>query len=625
MPSMLPLRLTHSGRHVRVIRLLGVGWTLSGAGVFAWFDRVHEPIADLALSRSILLNELLIIGGAWALGMLTLALIQGFSARTIAERDALIATQQIREHDLEVIFNSAPVIMVVVDSERRVRRANQATIESVGRSEEAIIGLQGGEALRCLNASRDPRGCGFSSACTQCQVRLVIAQTFETHQSIYKRPARLPLPVGTRDLLISTSLLTDLREPLALVVIDDETERLRAAAALQKSNQQLAQALADLADAQQILSHHERLAAVGLLAAGVAHDFNNIMTCIRGSAELLQTDPQTPAVLQRDLEVIIQSSDRASRIVRQLLDFSRKSPRRLGVIDLAQLLGEIRPLLESSITYPVQLSWQIDPGSCPVRADPTQIQQVLINLVLNARDAMPNGGELTISLTTRQMIEDAGEYAQRNLHDADWACLSVADSGEGIDPAIRSRIFEPFFTTKEVGLGTGLGLSQVYGIVRQHAGHITVASQHGQGTRFAIYLPMAGVEQIDDSADLPVVLTPARERQVLLIEDDPSVQTAIGAMLAQLGYHALSAASLPAALSCYAEHHDEVELVLATMAMPGLDTQALLQTLRSQSPHLRVVLMGDEPASQEDLAHTLGELDRLQKPVTLQRLSQVVR
>ncbi|NTW97117.1 MAG: hypothetical protein HGB28_01030 [Oscillochloris sp.] len=615
---------------MRVIRSLGVGWTMSAIGCLAWVIHTHCPMGGAAFGLgigSIPLAEGLTIGVLWVLGLIGLWTLQQHAVRTISQREQLIVAQQTREHDLEVIFNSAPVIMIVVDAERRVRRANRVAIESAESPHKQMIGLRGGEVLRCLNASHDPRGCGFSPECANCQLRQVIAQTFHTRQSIYKRQAHMSLPSGMRDLLISTSLLTDLGEPLALVVIDDETERRRATAALQASNQQLGQALADLAETQQSLAHQERLAAVGQIAAGVAHDFNNIMTCIRGSAELIHADPQTPPTIRDDLEVIVRSSDRASSIVRQLLDFSRKSPRQLAVIDLSQLLRETKPLLASSIVHPVRLSWNITPGACLVRADPTQIQQVLINLALNARDAMPSGGDLAITLAERQMIEPVSGYMQSRLPEGSWICLSVSDTGLGIDPAILPQIFDPFFTTKGVGVGNGLGLSQVYGIVRQHAGHITVASRPDQGTRFAIYLPTAETKRrTDASAPLPVVLTPSAGRQVLLIAHDPDIQTEIGAMLAQLGYQALSVTTLPAALSCYAEHRGEVALVLAEAAMPELDTHLLLQTLRTQIPDIKVVLMGDEPPGPQDepMSIYIG-LDRIQKPVTLQRLSRVVK
>jgi signal transduction histidine kinase len=490
-----PSHLRHLNRHIHVIRLSVVRSALitvgSLTGLICW-RRLMPAQGSVSLIKR-LTNAL-----REAEGQIRHWLPARHTAQVIQKCDALIAAPPERVHDMEVIFNSAPVIMIVVDAERRVHRANRVAIESTGSSEARLRGLRGGEALNCLNASRDPRGCGFSSECGRCQVRQVIDQTFRTRQNSYKRPAQLPLPIGTRDLLISTSLLTSSDEPLALVVIDDETERRQAVAALQERNKQLAQALIDLTDAQQRLVYHERLSAVGEIAAGVAHDFNNILTSIRATAEIAQLDPETPPVLQGDLSQIIRSSDRATSIVRQLLDVRRAVPRPLPVIDLVPLLQETEQLLAHTITLPVRVIWDIAPGAHMVHANPTQIQQVLINLALNARDAMPAGGDLRITLTSQQIAAQVGAGAEDHLPRGTWVCLQVHDTGTGIDPATLPRIFEPFFTTKADGVGTGLGLSQVSGIVQQHAGRIEVASERGWGTRFSIYLPSHDPQVVQD-------------------------------------------------------------------------------------------------------------------------------
>jgi signal transduction histidine kinase len=470
-----PSHPSHVNRRVHVIGLSVVRSVLIAIGGL------------IPARRSMSLLKRLTKALPWAVGQIRRWVPARPRAEPSQAHGALIAALQQREHDLEVIFNSAPTMMIVVDAQRRVRRANRAAIEATGSPESHLVSLRGGEALNCLNAAH---GCGFSPQCAHCQVRQTINETFRTCQNSYKRPARLPLPIGMRDLLISTTLLAERDEPLALVIIDDETERRQVVAALQERNQQLAQALVDLTDAQQRLIHHEQMSAVGQVAAGIAHDFNNILTGIRATAELAQLDPQTAPALQDDLSQIIRSSDRATSIVRQLLDVRRASPRPLPIINVVPLLRETELLLAHMITLPVSVMWDLAPGAHMLRANPTQIQQVLINLALNARDAMPTGGELWITLTSHQIAAQVGAGAEDHLPGGAWVCLQVRDTGTGIEPTALPRIFEPFFTTKALGAGTGLGLSQVADIVRQHAGRIEVMSERGWGTRFTIYLPL---------------------------------------------------------------------------------------------------------------------------------------
>jgi signal transduction histidine kinase len=300
-------------------------------------------------------------------------------------------------------------------------------------------------------------------------------------------------------------------------------ERNKTVGALQNSNTQLQIALSELKQTQEKMVQQERLAAVGQLAAGIAHDFNNILTTILGFAELMQISPDTPAAMQSDLQKIIASSQRAAHLVRQLLDFSRKTIRQPKQFDLASFTKESVKFLERTIPENIQTNLDLEPGDYMIEADLTQLQQVITNLAVNARDAMPTGGKLRIGLA-RVVCADNIHCALCNQPiEGEWVQLEVTDTGSGISADILPRIFEPFFTTKKVGEGTGLGLSQVSGIVVQHQGHIRVESQVGQGTTFTIYLPVALASGDEAPEPEPAQMKQEQGETILLVEDEPTV------------------------------------------------------------------------------------------------------
>jgi PAS domain S-box-containing protein len=274
-----------------------------------------------------------------------------------------------------------------------------------------------------------------------------------------------------------------------LAVTRDVTDFKRVEAALRESNRQLQETMAELAAIQQQAMQQERLAAVNQLAAGMAHDFNNLLTAIIGLAELLRLNSAIPAAAQSDLERIVQQGRRGARLVHQVLDFSRTSfyqPRHLNLVSLIQ---EIIELLRQMMPEDISLELELDTLDLPIWGDPTQLQQVLINLALNARDAMPAGGVLKLRLTPLTL--KLGEQPpQPELSPGRWGVLSIADTGAGIPAEVLPHIFEPFFTTKEAGQGSGLGLAQVYGIIRRHGGYVDAISLVGQGTIFTVYLPI---------------------------------------------------------------------------------------------------------------------------------------
>jgi PAS domain S-box-containing protein len=371
------------------------------------------------------------------------------------------------------------------------------------------------------------------------------------------------------------------------------------------------------------LVSQERLAAVGQLAAGMAHDFNNLLTGISGFTELLQLDPGTPARMRPRLQQIHHASQRAAYLVRQLQDFGQKTMRSPQAIDLPQFINDQLSFLEAVLPENTRLSLKVQPeGDYHLQADPTQLQHLLAHLVLNAGDAIPEGGQITIDLSRGEVRTGPDCAICSQPITGHWLQLTVTDTGTGIPPHLLPRIFEPFFTTKEVGKGSGLGLSQVAGIVGQQKGHIRVTSRLGQGTTLTVYLPLQPAKAIPK---LPPQPESARPSNVLVIEDEPAVLEATTAMLQHLGHRVLSAPTGTEALALCDQRPTEIALVLANMSLPDMDGRQLIQRLKATTPGLPILAMSGSPPQESDqplLDHEL--LGWLEKPVSLNQLCQVI-
>ncbi|RME50403.1 MAG: GAF domain-containing protein, partial [Caldilineae bacterium] len=379
---------------------------------------------------------------------------------------------------------------------------------------------------------------------------------------------------------------------------------------------------------QKQIRQQERLAAVGQLAAGIAHDFNNILTSIIGYASLLQVRPDMPSESQPKLQNIIQQGQRAAALVRQILDFARQSVPRKQTLNMAAFLRESLALLERTIPESIHITLEVEAGAenSLLTADPAQLQQVLTNLAVNARDAMPGGGTLHFRLAPLT-LRPADVPPLPEMPPGHWLALAITDSGEGISPEVLPRIFEPFFTTKDVGQGTGLGLSQVYGIVKQHDGYITVASQPGEGTTFTLYLPAAPepAPRPARSPDSPAP-HPGQGETLLLVEDEAGVREAARAMLEHLGYRVLTAADGQEALKVYHTHRREIAAVLTDMTMPQMGGLELSRHLRAQSRNLPVLLLTGYPlqATEAELKEKHGVWGWLQKPLNFDQLARTL-
>jgi PAS domain S-box-containing protein len=381
-----------------------------------------------------------------------------------------------------------------------------------------------------------------------------------------------------KDTLLSVELLELASEPMLLIIAQDITEQLALENQLRQS---------------------QKMEAVGQLAAGVAHDFNNILTVIQGYASLVLAAKSSAPNDRKPIETIAAAAERAGELVRRLLTFSRKQLVRLKPIEIESVLVPLAKLLPRLVPENIRVTLHHAPGLPLINADAGMMEQMLLNLAVNARDAMPEGGQLSIGVELVEIDPDSIDRHRPEARPGRFLRLSVADTGCGMKPEVLSHLFEPFFTTKPVGKGTGLGLATVYGIVKQHAGWLEVWSKPGQGSRFLIYLP-AGVAEIPAA---PVAAPEPMRRgseTILVVEDEAEVRNFVVTVLSAHGYQTLVADSGPQALERWAQFDGEIPLLLTDMVMPGgLTGRELGERLRTRNPRLKVIYSSGYSPGQE--------------------------
>lgn len=383
--------------------------------------------------------------------------------------------------------------------------------------------------------------------------------------------------------------------------------------------------LRDVTEARQqqaFQASQERLATVGQLAAGIAHDFNNIMSAIVLYSQLLSSSLNLNSKQERHIKTVIQQAHRAADLVSQILDFSRVSVMDREVIDILPFLKELHKLLLR--TFPETITIKLVPHeqTYMVNIDPTRLQQVMMNLALNARDAMPEGGCFTITLSRLTLEPDQGVPVP-GIEVGQWLKLMVSDTGTGIPASDLPHIFEPFFTTKPPGQGTGLGLAQVYGIIKQHDGHIDVVSRSAEGTTFSIYLPLIDQPQ---AAPLPhsQPLTQGTGETILVVEDSPPTRLALCEILEATGYRTLAAKNGQEALTLFGKHADQIQLVISDLVMPVMGGEALLGILKEQAPSVKMVLMTGYPKEANRTILEQGTITWMEKPFTIDQVLTAV-
>ncbi len=650
------------------------------------------------------------------------------AAQDITERK--LAEQRLRESraELAAIYANAPVALMLVEPDRRVRKINTFAAGISGKPEEELAGLCGGEAVQCLHHLDDPRGCGFGSACRNCVVRQTVLDTFETGRRHHQVEATLPIgtegAVRSMTFLLSTAILDHRETPLVLVTMEDITERKKAeqevrelsrfreavidqantavvvfspdgralvwnraveemtgyqaeevmgqnawdkvlggeqhAGAIKEMLQAVVERRVDLRDVEtriqaadrterllswdaRMLSDDEgnpigavamgrditeqkelerklhqsqRMEAIGRLAGGVAHDFNNMLTVITGNAELLESELTDPETRER-LGDIKRAGERSAALTRQLLTFSRRARIEPTVFDLNAVVAETQSMLDRLIREHTSLELALDPREAPVKADRSQIEQVVMNLVVNARDAMPDGGTIRIETFREQICSDRAA-ASAVMEPGAHICLRVSDTGCGMDERTQARAFEPFFTTRDEG--TGLGLATVYGIVRESGGEVEIDSTPGEGTVVTVCIPLTD-EQIRGPEVAETQASAGKaEARVLLAEDEVQVRGLIEAILKSAGYETLSADGGESAWELFRSAEGTVDMLVTDVVMGGMGGVELAKRVRERDPDIPVLFMSGYTELE------LPERARLlQKPFMPDELLETVR
>ena len=514
------------------------------------------------------------------------------------ERRRVVEALRETEERFRQVYDEAPVGYHELDKEGRIIRVNRRELEMLGYTEKELLGRPVWKFV-------------VEEEITRQVIMAKIAgdvSFHETFERTYRRKDGTTLPVLIKDRVIpdKKGRITGIRS-----MIEDITERRRAEEALRKSEEQLRQ--------------WQRVEAIGRLAGGVAHDFNNLLMTIKGCSELLLGELDARDSRREEVEEIRKAAERATALTRQLLAFGRRQVLQPQVLDLNEVVANMGRMLQRLIGEDIHLLTVLDAELWPVKVDPGQFEQVIMNLAVNARDAMPGGGKLTIE--TANVVLDE-KYARRHVSVKPGPCvmLAVTDNGCGMDKETQSHLFEPFFTTKAKEEGTGLGLSTVYGIVKQSGGNIWAYSESGLGTTFKIYLPR--VEEAVKTYKPKVVPTvsPGGSETILLVEDEEAVRAIVSKILQNKGYTVLEAHHGHEALQICKDHQGPIHLMVTDVVMPHMSGRELAERLTSLRPELRVLYMSGYP--DKAIAHH-GVLEAgtsfLQKPFTLSALECKVR
>jgi PAS domain S-box-containing protein len=522
--------------------------------------------------------------------------VQG-TAREITERRESQKALKASEERLRELIENANDIIFTCDMLGNITSLNRTGQRLTGYSSEEAIGMN----FEQFVAEE------YVETAAEMLSRKAVADvpTVYELEIVTRSGARVAVEVSSRTIFAEG-------KPIGVQgVARDITERKRTEEALHASQVQLQQS--------------QKLEAVGQLAGGVAHDFNNLLTAIIGYSQLSlrRLDPDDP--IARNINEIMKAAGRAASLTRQLLAFSRKQILEAKVLDLNIVVNDMFKMLCRLIGEDIELATVPAPNLNKVKADSCQIEQIIMNLVVNARDAMPGGGKLTIE--TANVLLDS-EYALQHLPTLPGAyvMLAVSDTGTGMDQQTLSRIFEPFFTTKELGKGTGLGLSTVYGIVKQSGGYIWVYSEVGKGTTLKVYLPRVNERLVPDTPRPAPRPIPGGSETILLVEDDDQVREIAREILERKGYRALPAANGEQALAVAQQQTGKIDLMITDVVMPQMSGRELAEHMSLLRPEMKILYMSGYT---DDATVRHGLLDRqfefIQKPFTADVLARKVR
>ncbi len=472
----------------------------------------------------------------------------------VAERAVAEDALRRSEERFAKAFHSSPIPMVIQRTNgKRCLDANASFLELVNGSLEAVLA---GETTL------------WADEATPLDIREKLA----VRHPVRNLAATICTTSGeTREVLVAAENLELGSVPYHLLILQDVTDRTRLENELRQA---------------------QKMEAVGRLAAGVAHDFNNILTVILGNTAMQLRSPHLDEKLNASLRQVERAAERATALTRQLLAYSRKQVIQRRPLALNEVVEQTVGMLRRIIGEHIALDMQLAPELPPIFADPSNIDQVIMNLALNARDAMTEGGKLTLA-TLQVDIDEAGRARNPEAQLGSHICLAVKDTGNGMDATTVARIFEPFFTTKDPGKGTGMGLATVYGVLKQHGGWIEVESAPRRGTTIRAFFPISADGVAMDSAKpirLPVECTPTEGITILVVEDEEMLRDFVQDALGTLGYRVLSASNGRAALEVWAEHRDDIDLLLTDIVMPeSISGRELAHTLVMEKPDLKVI------------------------------------
>jgi len=510
----------------------------------------------------------------------------------VLERQLAEQALRLSEERFSKAFNSSPIPMAIQrPQDERYIDVNHRFLPMTALGRDDVIGHSPTE----LKLWIDP------------EERRRMLEKLRRDKTIRNWPCRLRAQTGdVREVLLCLELFNLGNEPYLLSITEDLTERR-------------------LLENQ--LRHAQKLEAIGKLAAGVAHDFNNLLTIIQGYTSLSLNRPTTEPELHPFLTEVLNAAGRAATLTRQLLAFSRKQVMQTTAVDVTALIGQLTQMLSRLIGEDFALHVSLPPSLPRVLADAGNIEQVLMNLVVNARDAMSRGGRVTISAA--QVGIDA-EYVRRNSEGSigQFVCLSVTDTGCGMDLSTQARLFEPFFTTKDIGKGTGMGLATAYGIIKQHGGWIEVSSEVGVGSTFKVYLPIC-TSPIESAVihQAPPSVTLMGHETILVVVDEEGILDLMAKILEMHGYRTLAALNPDRSLEVWKANHGQVDLLLTDLVLPnGMTGQELATKLVAEKPNLKVIYTSGYSSSLLDPTAVPKEaFTFLQKPYQAEVLAQIVR
>jgi PAS domain S-box-containing protein len=519
-------------------------------------------------------------------------------SRDVTERKQADEALHVSEKRFKELFDEAPVGYFEYDAQGRIASVNRTELEMLGYTLEEMIGLPAWKFTVEEEVARD----------------LVLAKLSGTVppsrdlERTYRRKDGTTFPGLVQDRLLRNAegKILGIR-----ATIQDITERKRAEE--------------ERATLQEQFRQSQKIEAIGRLAGGIAHDFNNLLTVIKGYSQLSLVEAKDDSPLKEDLEEIKKAAEKAADLTRQLLAFSRRQILEMRVLDLNAILRNLDKMLHRLIGEDIELITLLADALGRVKTDPGWVEQIIMNLAVNARDAMPNGGKLTIE-TANVELDEAYARGHIAVKPGRYVMLSVSDTGIGMTPEVRQQVFEPFFTTKETGKGTGLGLSTVYGIVKQSGGNIWVYSEPDHGTTFKIYLPR--VDEPADELKVKAVVEelPRGSEAILVVEDEEEVRKVAIRILKRQGYTVFDTPDGEGALVICEKQKEPLHLILTDVVMPGMSGRRLAERCRQIRQDFKVLYMSGYTDNAIVHHGVLEEgMNYIQKPFTVEDLARKVR